>query len=131
MPKYNILLKAGEQLPDNVSQLIISVFNPSDIVKLKKFGGRIQISITAPFSEKRHLDKGLVIDEEFIKKLMQNPKAADEYLDILSKKQLTILGKLLHFSVNQKYTTKEIKNNILSFIQAPDKWEKIIGKSNF
>jgi hypothetical protein len=69
MPKYDIFLKPGEELPHDLSEILKNKFNEKSIENLKRFGGRVQISLTAPFTDRKKQDKGLKVDKELIKKI--------------------------------------------------------------
>jgi hypothetical protein len=102
-------------------------FTEKDFEKLSKFGGRIQISLTAPFTDRKVQDSKLVIDETFIEELKKNSSPANDKLKSLTKKQLIKVAGLLNFPTTAKASTKEIKKTINDFLNSADKWNKISG----
>jgi hypothetical protein len=125
MPKYNYIINPGEELPEKLKDVLKDNFSEKQFEKLSKFGGRIQISITAPFSDRKEQNKNLVLDEAFIENLKEHPEKAAENIKELSKKQLTKLAFLIQFPITQKSTTKEIKNSLADYFNSAEKWRKI------
>lgn len=127
MPKFNIYLKPGEELPKKLRTILQDYFSEKDFEKLSKFGGRIQISLTAPFTDRKVQDNKLVIDEAFIEELKRNTSPVNDKLKSLTKKQLVKVAGLLNFPTTAKASTKEIKKTINDFLNSGDKWDKISG----
>lgn len=130
MPKFDYFLKPGEELPENLKGFLKDLFVEKDFEKLSKFGGRIQISLTAPFTDRKEQDSNLILDNAFIENLKSNPGESESLLKDLTKKQLTLLSKMLQFPVTQKSTTKEIKKSIVDYLNSGEKWSKISGSNN-
>ncbi len=128
MPKHDMYFKAGQSLPEKLKSFMKDYFSENDFEKLYKFGGRVQISLTAPFTDRTIQDSDLLIDGDFIDKLKKNPTKADGILKNLTKKQLVAVAKLLNFPTTAKATTKEIKKTINDFLKSADKWDKISNK---
>jgi len=128
MPKHDMYFKAGQSLPEKVKIFLQDYFSEKDFEKLFKFGGRIQISLTAPFTDRTIQDSDLQVDDDFIEKLKKNPSVSDEILKNLTKKQLVAVAKLLNFPTTAKATTKEIKKTINDFLKSADKWDRISNK---
>jgi hypothetical protein len=128
MPKHDMHFKAGQSLPEKLKAFMKDYFSEKDFEKLYKFGGRVQISLTAPFTDRAIQDSDLLIDEDFIATLKKNPTKADDILKNLTKKQLVAVAKLLNFPTTAKATTKEIKKTINDFLKSADKWDKISNK---
>lgn len=129
MPKHEIIHKAGEPVRDDVRWIIDKYFNPKEIEKLERLGGRILISIAAPY--KRKIRKKIVIDESFISELKGKKKDTDELkkiLDELSVKHLKALCLLINQPVRTNDTAEEIKREIIRNIQAEDYWKSISQK---
>jgi hypothetical protein len=127
MPKFDYFIKPGEELPDNWKIFLLEKFKQKEFEKLSKFGGRIQVSLTAPFVDRKKQNSKTEINKEFVEKLKLNPAESEEVLRGLTKKQLSRLAALLQFPITQKSTTKEIKNSLFDFINSAEKWSKISG----
>jgi hypothetical protein len=125
MPKYDHLLNPGDELPKEWKDFLKTKFSDKDFEKLSKFGGRIQVSITAPFSNRKEHNKDIILDNEFIQKLKSQPENSGAIIKSLTKKQLTELAKMIQFPVTQKSSTKEIKNSIIDFFDSAEKWSRI------
>ena len=72
MPKFDLYFKPGDELPKKLQTILQDYFSEKDFEKLSKFGGRIQFSLTAPFTDRKVQDSKLVIDETFIEELKKN-----------------------------------------------------------
>lgn len=127
MPKFDLLINPGDELPKKLQTLLQDYFSEKDFEKLLKFGGRIQISIAAPFTDRKEQNNKLVIDNAFIAELKNNPSQSNEKLKTLTKKQLVKVATLLHFPTTAKATTKEIKKTINDHLNSSEKWDKISG----
>ena len=127
MPKFNFYTNPGDELPKILQTFLKEHFSEQDFEKLSKFGGRVQISITAPFTDRKEQDNKLVIDEIFIEALKANPSMSDEKLKNLTKKQLVKVATLINFPTTAKATTKEIKKTINDHLNSSEKWDKISG----
>lgn len=127
MPKFDFYLNPGDKLPIKLQTILQDYFSEKDFEKLSKFGGRIQISLTAPFTDRKVQDNKLIIDEAFIKELKINSSPAVDKLRSLTKKQLVKVAGLLNFPTTAKASTKEIKKTINDFLNSAEKWDKISG----
>jgi hypothetical protein len=127
MPKFDFFLSPGDEIPKKLQPILQDCFSESDFEKLSKFGGRVQISLTAPFTDRKEQDNKLVIDHAFIATLKTNPSRSDESLKTLTKKQLLKVATLLNFPTTAKATTKEIKKTINDHLNSSEKWDKIAG----
>lgn len=127
MPKHNLFFKPGEALPEDIEKLLIKHFKMQDLVKLEKFGGRVQISITAPFTD-RKAQKDVDINEVLIKSLKSDTTKAQKILSTFTKKQLQELAGALNIRTASAWTTKEILRVIIQSLQAPEQWRGIGGE---
>jgi hypothetical protein len=127
MPKFDLFIAPGEELPKKIETILQDYFSENDFEKLLKFGGRIQFSITAPFTDRKEQDNKLIIDDSFITDLKINPSQSDGKLKTLTKKQLIKVATLLNFPTTAKATTKEIKKTINDHLNSAEKWDKISG----
>jgi hypothetical protein len=69
MPKHDILLKPGDKPTEEILSLLRQFFPEKYLTKLERFGGRIQINLAAPFTNRKQQNGTLKIDESFIDKL--------------------------------------------------------------
>ena len=127
MPKFDFFISPGDDLPKKMQTILQEYCSENDFEKLSKFGGRVQISVTAPFTDRKKQDNKLLIDDVFIAQLKINPSQSDEKLKTLTKKQLVKVASLLNFPTTAKATTKEIKKTINDHLNSSEKWDKISG----
>jgi len=127
MPKHDLFIKPGEILPEKLRSLLTDYFSEMDFEKLSKFGGRIQLSITAPFTDRKTQDDTLNIDEAFVNEIKENPIIAADRFRTMTKKQLERVADLLSFPTTSKSTTKEIMHALIEYLNSGAKWEKISG----
>ncbi len=127
MPKFDFFISPGDDLPKKMQTILQEYFSENDFEKLSKFGGRVQISVTAPFTDRKKQDNKLLIDDVFIAQLKINPSQSDEKLKTLTKKQLVKVASLLNFPTTAKATTKEINKTINDPLNSSEKWDKISG----
>jgi hypothetical protein len=127
MPKFDLHFKPGETIPNKLQTFLEGYFSNKDFEKLSKFGCRIQISLTAPFTDRKVQDSKLVIDKRFIEELKKDTSPSNDKLKSLTKKQLVQVANFLKFPTTAKASTKEIKKTINDFLNSADKWDKISG----
>ncbi|MBP6871650.1 MAG: hypothetical protein KBC43_06560 [Bacteroidales bacterium] len=129
MPKHDIILKPAEKLPKNLEVFVKETFRTSDLEKLQKFGGRIQVSITAPFTDRKSQNKELNIDQKFINDLISKPASASNQLKHLTKDQLSQVAQKLKLSISSKMTIREVRNSIIDFVNSSRVWSAISGSN--
>lgn len=129
MPKHNIIFSPGEVIPLQYESLLNQVFTKQDLIKLQKFGGRIQISLAAPYADRKSQKNDIVIDQQFVSDLQTDPESVKDKISKLTKKQLISIAEILKMSIAMKWTSKEIQNKIVQFVNAPDQWRRIAGDS--
>lgn len=127
MPKFDVYINPGEKLPQKLQTVLFDYFSKKDFEKLSKFGGRIQISLTAPYTRRQEQDNKLIINDSFIEELKRKPSQADNKLKRLTKKQLVKVAALLRFPTTTKASKKEIKKAIIDHLNSSEKWSKISG----
>jgi hypothetical protein len=127
MPKFDLFINPGGELPKRLLSVLKDYFSEKDFEKLSKFGGRIQISLTAPFTDRKQQDDNLIIDEKFLKRLKKNPSSLNDTLAKLTKKQLIEVATLMGFPIATKASTKEAKKLLIDFLNSGKKWENISG----
>lgn len=125
MPKYDIILKPGEAIPKEFEELIKSKFDDKSIVKLKRFGGRIELSLTAPFTDRKQQKKGVIVNEDLIKSLMTSSENASKILSIMTLKQIREVAKYIDFPIASKTKVEEARKQMISYLFSKDTWRKI------
>ena len=129
MPKYNIIIKPGKELSGKLQKLVKDYFDEKQLEKLERFGGRIQISLTAPYTDRKDQDAHIVINELFIAEIKKDLVLAQKKLSIMTKNQLKEVAKLLNFPIPSKANTKEVRNSIIDFLGSAEKWQGISGST--
>jgi hypothetical protein len=128
VPKYLIKLRPGESLPSDLKEFLSKHFEPRQFEKLDRLGGRVAISIVAPYVERQKRDQGLAIDESFLQKLRAettNTQVLQERLDSLSVAQLKKLSRLLGEPVRSSSNRGEIVSDLIRNLQSEDFWQRI------
>lgn len=126
MPKHEIFHKAGEPISSEITYIIEKYFSKKEIQKLERLGGRILISVAAPYKAKTK--ENFTINEAFIEKLKSNQSDTVELKKILDKlpvKQLRDLCKRLGQPVRSNAVAEEIKRELIRNLQSEEYWQKI------
>lgn len=127
MPKVDVFFNPGDELPEKLQIVLSNYFTIDDFEKLKKFGGRIQLSITAPFTDRKAQNSDLVVDNKFINNLKNNPFQAIEILKTLTKEQLYSVAELLNFPITVKASINEVRKSLTDYLNSGEKWKNISG----
>lgn len=125
MPKYDIIIKPGETVPKEFEELLKSKFDEKSLDKLKRFGGRIQLSLTAPFTDRIHQDKVLTVDQDLINNLASSNENATQLLGKMTLKQIREIAKFIGFPIASKTTVEEARKQVISYLFSDDTWKKI------
>lgn len=125
MPKFDIVLKPGEKVPEEFKQLLNDKFGEQQLDKLKRFGGRIQLSLTAPFTDRKEQKKKILIDDSFVKQITSSRRTADEKLGKMTLKQMRELARFVNFPIASKTTVEEARRQLISYLFSSDTWKKI------
>lgn len=126
MPNYDIHLKPGEKPGEEMVVMLKKHFSDKELTKLERYGGRIRISVTAPFTD-RKAQKNIEISEELLHSLTSNPDEASNVLKDFTIKQLREVGKKLNLTIASAAKSKEIINIIVQYLKAPNQWKGIIN----
>ncbi len=126
MPNHDIYLKPGEKLPEPLEGVLKKHFNEKSLTKLERYGGRIRISVTAPFTDRKS-QMSVEINEEFLESLQKDPDKASDILKNFTIKQLREVGKKLNLTIATASKSKEILNTIVQYLKAPEQWKGIIN----
>jgi hypothetical protein len=125
MPKFNMILKPGEEIPEEFKEIFKNKFNEKSIDKLKRFGGRIQISLTAPFTDRKEQKKGLLVNKALIERITSSIEIASEVLSKMTLKQIREIAKFVGFPISSKTTVEEARKQLVSYLFSNDTWNKI------
>lgn len=129
MPKYDILLKPGESIPDDIRDFLQHHFKPATLDKLLKHGGLVRVSVAAPYTPGRGKNqKKIAIDETFLNRLHEvqnNAEALQAELATLSIKHLKSLCQLIGQPVRTSASAQELRSQIVTSIRAADFWQRI------
>lgn len=128
MPNYNYYIKPGENFPNDLTQIIEKIFSNKDIEKLRKFGGRIQISLTAPYTDRKKQRQEFIVNDEYIQRFKNNIEFAKSEITSLKMSQIKELAKILNFPISSKTTIQEAKKYLFEFLASDTKWQSISNK---
>jgi hypothetical protein len=120
MPKHEIFHKAGEPISTEIRYIIEKYFNKKEIQKLERLGGRILLSVSAPYKIKTK--EKFTINEMFIEKLKSNQSETSKLKIILDK---LILGQ----PVRSNAVAEEIKRELIRNLQSEEYWQRISKES--
>lgn len=130
MPKHEIFHKAGEPISSEIRYIIDKYFSEKEIQKLERLGGRILLSVSAPYKTKTK--EIFTINDKFIDELRSNQNETSELkkiLDKLSVKQLRELCKRLVQPVRSNAVAEEIKRELIRNLQSEEYWQRISKES--
>jgi len=128
MPKHEIIHEAGQPVTKETKLILDKFFDLKEAEKLERLGGRILISVAAPYKVKK--PKKMTIDDSFIISLKAKRNDVAELrkgLDVLTIKQLREVCNLVNQPVRSNATSEEIKRELVRSLQAEDFWRRISG----
>lgn len=120
-----MILKPGETIPEEFREILKNKFNEKSIDKLKRFGGRIQLSLTAPFTDRKEQKKGLLVNKALIERITSSIEIASEVLSKMTLKQIREIAKFVGFPISSKTTVEEARKQLVSYLFSNDTWKKI------
>ncbi|MGB9182214.1 MAG: hypothetical protein WCB68_23495, partial [Pyrinomonadaceae bacterium] len=104
-------------------------FSEKDIVKLERLGGRVLISLAAPYvSKEKRKRNEIQIGDDLIGKLRElrnTPDELEKQLDRLSVKQLRELGKFLDSPLRTKSPRQELISELVTHFHSEEVWKRI------
>lgn len=127
MPKHEIFHQEGQQLPSELENFLQRYFKNDNLQKLKRLGGRILISIAAPYSQGKKRE-AIKIDHRFLMALedmKDSPDKVREVLSPLTVKELRELCDSIGQPVRSKARAAEIRSEIIRHLQAEGIWNRI------
>ena len=133
VPKHLIEIPTGRPLPPDLKELLLRYFQEKELGRLERLGGRIVISLTAPFRRSRAKSENeIVIDSTLVETLRvksEKPSEIKLLLEKLGNKQLKKLSELLGQPVRSSANGAELRADLIRNIQAEDFWRRISGPS--
>lgn len=129
MPKHEIRHIAGEHISKRLKDFLLDFFKEADIGKLEKLGGRVLISIAAPYSPKESKEKRkVIITDALITSLhaMRNsPEELKAQIADFSISQLRKIGKLIGQPLRTKSPRQELISELAAFFRSDEIWRRI------
>lgn len=129
MPRHEINHTAGNAVSNELKELLLKFFSEKDVIKLERLGGRVLISLAAPYiSKEKRQRKEVKIGEELIGKLRElrnTPDELEKQLDLLSVKQLRELGKFLDNPLRTKSPRQELISELVTHFHSEEVWKRI------
>ncbi|HEY3972115.1 MAG TPA: hypothetical protein VGM18_03870 [Candidatus Sulfotelmatobacter sp.] len=132
MPKHHIDLVPGRSLPDDLKDWLARYFEPKQLQKLERLGGRVTFSFVAPYVERNAAGSEVAIDEQFLETIraQRSDKAAlEQSLKPLKEKQLRELCRMVGQPVRSSASKGELKAELIRNLQAEDFWQRISASS--
>lgn len=131
MPKHEIISPAGSRLETDLKEYLLQYFEHKDLQRLELHGGRILISLTAPYSNRKGRDGNTIkVNNKFIEeldKIKNSKKDLTKELDLLTVKQLREICKLIKIPIRSSASAFEIRSEIINHFQAEKLWFGISG----
>jgi len=131
VPKHEIIHPAGHPLQSELKENLLQYFKDSELRRLERLGGRILVSITAPYTNRKRKDrKAINIDHQFVKEvesLKNSPDKIQEVLSNLTIKELRKLGDLVGQPIRSGANAGEIRSELIGYLQSEDIWHRISG----
>ena len=129
MPKKEFIHKGGNPISGEVLQILERYFTQKEIDKIERLGGRILVSVSIPYRNKKIKNKDKIeIGDNLIKRLRKirsNKNELEDVLSELSVKQLRELGKYVGYPLRTKSARQEILDELISCFYGEDIWRKI------
>lgn len=128
MPRYQVDLKAGDPVPPEIRTLLSPYFKQSEVQRLERLGGRVEVSLVVPYVVKQGARSKTAIDREYITQLESmsvDSGRLRQALDYLTVKQLRDVCKLLNLPFRSRANRPEIVAEIMKSMQARAYWQSI------
>jgi hypothetical protein len=133
LPKVELYHPETNPLPPELKEFLQKHFPESLLQKLERLGGRILISVTAPYSKDKKKQSGkVIVDDIFIQRLRGLSSSVNDVRQELSRlqvKQLRSLAKLLKHPLRSNATSLEIRTELLRSLTSEEFWKRISGAS--
>jgi len=129
VPKFDIILKPGEPLPEEFLPILSKRLSPALRQKLLKHGGLIRLSVSSPYVDRKEARKSpIVVDDEFIRNLEAKAHDAEAIrlaLQPLAVKQLLEICTRLQLPVRSKGSSREIREAVVERLRSGHFWQRI------
>lgn len=133
MPKFQIPHGAGQPLPSDLKEFLVRYFRSGALEKLERLGGRITITVTAPYIDRtRRKSSAIAVDEGFVQALQalkDRPDELKESLANLSVAELRKLSKLVGLPIRSRANAGSIRADLLTHFGAARYWQQISGRA--
>jgi hypothetical protein len=129
VPRFDLILKPGDAIPDELSAILEKRLSPAFREKLLKHGGLVRISVASPYVDRKSSSKkAFTIDETFIHELESIAQDGEDVrmrLQSLPLKQLRDICRRLDLPVRSNSSSREIREAIIRRLQAGRLWDNI------
>lgn len=128
MPKHQIKVIQGNPISPEIRDLLSRYFNSKELERLERLGGRILITISAPYRDTGGQCSKVQIDLGFVERLISERNETDkvqQVLEALSVGQLKQLCSLLGQPVRSSANRAEIMTEIARTLRDQDLWTRI------
>ncbi|MGA3171074.1 MAG: hypothetical protein ABSE62_08665 [Chthoniobacteraceae bacterium] len=132
MPKFDLILKPGEPIPEEFVAILNTRLPASYRNKLLKHGGLIRVSVSSPYVERTTKSKTLItVDDGFIAALEaegNEPEALRARLQPLPVKALNGICVALKLPVRSRASSREVREAIVQRLNSGHVWRRIAGE---
>jgi len=136
MPSRQVLHPSGNRIPNELRTQLIDYFHFDlhTLERLERLGGRIAVSIAAPYVAQRNQKKGkearnpVEINQDFVASIKLpkgDPKELETRLKELTAKELRKLAELTGQPLRSDATTAEMRSELSRNLQAEEFWSRI------
>jgi hypothetical protein len=134
VPKHNVDHPVGSPITEELQDLLTRYFSERDISKLERLGGRVTISLTAPYVSKEQREKyEVILDDNYVEKLRsmrhERPELESE-LKKLSVKQMRALGKVLGHPLRSTGSRQQHLSELVNHFLSEEVWNRISGSES-
>lgn len=131
MPKFDLILRPGEPIPEEFDSILSKRLSPDYRKKLLKHGGLVRVSVASPYIDRKKTAKPqVIIDEDFIRALEKegnNPSVVRESVRTLPIKLLAEICNRLQLPVRSRASSREIREAIVQRLNSEHVWGRIAG----
>jgi hypothetical protein len=131
VPKFDLVLRPGEALPEEFDAILSKRLSPDYRKKLLKHGGLVRVSVASPYVERQKTAKfHPAIDEQFVAILESegnNPNAIRERVRTLPIKLLLEICRRLEVPIRSRASSREIREAIVQRLNSQHVWQRIAG----
>lgn len=125
-------MEPGQSLPDDLKQWLVRYFDARHLQRLERLGGRVTLSLVAPYVLRGAIARGITINEQFLETIQgyrKDREALESQLKPLSEKQLREVCRLLAQPVRSSASKGELRAELIRNLQAEDFWQRISAGS--